>query len=535
MGKLFTAVIEKRFLKLPVRYSAPKVLFEFHVDGECVLFFCARYDPISPDYTYYMDIKPVVGKNVTLMTDIPVEPNPEFSDTRPKYVHEKEKYRPKVHFTAPDGWINDPNGLFYSEGKYHLMYQHAPNGIDHTDCFWGHAYTENLVDFTHVDTALYTDHLGANASGCAVVDEYNLLGLNTYEHKAAALIYTAAGKCEAQYMAVSTDGGMSFTKRTDKPVIPHLVGSNRDPKIIYHKPTGKYIAALYLDGNDFGIFSSTNLTEWKQMFTLNIPGGKECPNFFPLTAPDGSEKWVFFDVWDHYYIGEFDGETFNYDKNEVGEINYGWLRPGKSVANAAQCWTDVPDGRVLRITWIKTRMPKPECFIYSMTVVQEVTLRYIGGKLKMCVNPAKEVEQLRIASKSGRIASGEVIPLDFVANDITLRCGENARGSGTITAHGALFTLDFDKRTVTWEWNKNGEQATSVAPLTAVNGMYEFRIITDTTCAELYTAGGTVNLCALGHFADAEPSLSVCGDNAFDYEVHTLRPSMVTDRRSGII
>lgn len=531
-------LIDKPFMKLPVRHSVDEIDFAFFESGKFVFNLKAKYDPEAPDFTYFAELPPyLVGKELEIRTSKAVDVLPELCEKRPRYVHESEKYRPKLHFTAPAGWLNDPNGLCTYNGEHHLFYQYAPHGINHSICSWGHAVTQNFIDYEHRDIAIFPDETGATISGSGIVDENNVLGLNTPEHKAIVLFFTAAGrKCE-QYIAVSTDGGKSFQKKKDAPVIPHIVGDNRDPKVIYHKESGNYVMVLFLhgnptDGGNFGIFVSRDLLNWRRTQTLFIPREQECPNMFPLKAPDGSEKWVFHGVFDRYCIGSFDGEIFTAE-TDFDDLHYAWLSKDKSVVNAAQSWTNLKDGRNVRVVWAKTRLEKPECFIHLMTVAHELTLREIGGKLKLCANPVREIEGLHIRAKSG-MGSNLKLPLDCVTNDIVLRFDQSAEGISEVTAHGAKIIIDFDAGKLLWTWKEGTPDAyTSEAPITAIGGFYEFRIITDTTCAEIFASGGSVNMCIIGQFADCVPELAISGDVMCEYTVHTLRSAIITDGRTG--
>jgi len=276
-------LIDKPFMRLPVRHSADEIDFAFFEDGKFLFNLKAKYDTEAPDYIYYAELPPyLAGRELDVRTSKPVPALPELCDKRPRYVHEAEKYRPKLHFTAPAGWLNDPNGLCTLDGEYHLFYQYAPHGINHSICSWGHAVTRNFIDYEHRDIAIFPDETGATISGSAIVDEDNALGLNTSEHKAIVLFFTAAGrKCE-QYIAVSTDGGKTFIKKKDAPVIPHIVGENRDPKVIFCPELNEYVMALYLEDRQYALLKSENLTEWSVIQKISIPGDNECPDFYPL-------------------------------------------------------------------------------------------------------------------------------------------------------------------------------------------------------------------------------------------------------------
>ena len=270
----------------------------------------------------------------------------------------QETYRPQFHFTAQEGWLNDPNGLVYFDGEYHLFYQFDTDlaGRDSSK-IWGHAVSTDLVHWHQLGNALEPDALGPIWSGSAVVDWDNTAGLGSPGKPAMIAFYTAAGgrssasqgRSFTQCLAYSVDRGRTWTKYAQNPVLPHVAGENRDPKVVWYAPTRHWVMALYLDRDQFGLFSSPDLKTWTQTQTLTLPGSGECPDFFSIPVAGTKEhRWVFMSANDHYLVGAFDGKTFAPEtpllRGDAGASFY-----------AAQTFSDIParDGRRVQIAWMR--------------------------------------------------------------------------------------------------------------------------------------------------------------------------------------
>src|SRR5207249_4140580 len=245
-----------------------------------------------------------------IMTD---ENPTEEIKTAPLYA---ETYRPQFHFTAQQNWHNDPNGLVYYKGEYHLFFQHNPFGINWGNMTWGHAISRDLVHWEQIANAIEPDRLGTIFSGSAVVDWKNTAGFQTGKEKPLEAIYTAAGDTSpeskvqpyTQCIAYSNDRGRTWTKYAGNPVLKHIVGGNRDPKVVWHEATHRWILALYLDGDKFAFFSSPDLKNWAHLHDINVPGCGECPDFFeiPVEGNKTERKWVWTAANGHYLVGTFD-------------------------------------------------------------------------------------------------------------------------------------------------------------------------------------------------------------------------------------
>jgi levanase len=241
-----------------------------------------------------------------------------------------ETYRPQFHFTPERNWMNDPNGLVYYEGEYHLFYQYNPNGNSWADISWGHAVSTDLVHWKQLPLALSYDDNEMVFSGSAVVDGDNTTGFGTKKNPPMVAIYTSAyknGGKQAQSLAYSTDRGRTWTKYQGNPVID--IGSKdfRDPKVQWYEPTKSWLMTVSLSAeHKVQFYSSKNLKDWKLQSEFGPAGATggvwECPDLFPL-AVDGDPKktkWVLVVNINpggiaggsaaQYFVGDFDGKRF---------------------------------------------------------------------------------------------------------------------------------------------------------------------------------------------------------------------------------
>ena len=207
-----------------------------------------------------------------------------------------ELHRPQFHFTAKQNWLNDPNGLVYCDGVWHLFFQHNPNAPIWGDMTWGHAVSRDLLHWEQLEHALHPDAMGTMFSGSAVVDHDDTAGFG-----AGTLLafYTAAGAAVkparpfTQCLAYSLDKGRHWTKFVDNPVVDWIEGDNRDPKVIWHSASQQWIMALYLADDRYALLASKNARQWQKIQELALPGDTECPDMFSLCDESGAERWIF--------------------------------------------------------------------------------------------------------------------------------------------------------------------------------------------------------------------------------------------------
>ncbi len=329
----------------------------------------------------------------------------------------REPLRGQFHVSSQRGWTNDPNGLVFFNGEYHLFYQHNPHGCEWGDMHWGHATSRDLVHWQQHDEALSPDDVGPIFSGSAVVDWNDTSGLGKAGQPPLVLIYTAAGPRGGESIASSTDGRI-FTKYALNPVIRKFVAGDRDPKVFWHKPTRKWVMVLYggpqspggertTDGmpaeqHTLYFFTSPNLRDWT--LVSSIQGGigddhyhYDCPDLFvlPVDGDAARKKWVLMAADSEYAVGVFDGTTFKAEHSRIrGNFGRGFYAP--------QTFCDAPDGRRIQIGWFKTVTPGMP-FNQSMSIPHELKLIATADGPRIIRAPVKEMELLR--AKSHRLGA----------------------------------------------------------------------------------------------------------------------------------
>ncbi len=393
--------IEKPYLNFPVRNGAPMRHVSVLVDGRTERAFDLELADRRPDWWAFMDATPFLHQRITVRVNkLPedstglssIDQSDEIKDSRDLY---HERLRPQFHFTSRRGWNNDPNGLVFFKGEYHLFYQHNPYGWNWGNMHWGHAVSKDLVHWRELPEALYPDAHGTMYSGSAVVDWNNTAGFQKGEDPALVAMFTAAGRPFTQDLAFSNDRGRTWRKYPNNPVLGHLVAENRDPKVVWYAPGKKWVMSLYLDHHDFAIFESRDLKHWQKLQTFTLAGDAECPNFFemPLDGDAHDPRWVFYGASGVYVVGKFDGRQFT-PETQPRRLQNGncWY--------ASQVYSDIPaaDGRCILIPW--GRLPNGEIFRgmpfnQMMGLPVELTLRSSASGAMLQVHPVRELATLR--------------------------------------------------------------------------------------------------------------------------------------------
>jgi fructan beta-fructosidase len=336
-----------------------------------------------------------------------------------------DRFRPGFHFSPPSHWMNDPNGLVYYEGEYHLFYQHHPYGNTWGPMHWGHAVSQDMVHWRHEPIALFPDEHGAIFSGCCVVDWNNSSGLFEGSHGLVA-IFTHADTCpktgrprQRQSLAYSSDKGRTWHKYEGNPVLTESdLIDFRDPKVFWHSQSERWVMAV-VAGDHVRFYGSKNLLEWSLTGEFGHGEGShdgvwECPDLFELPIDgSGRSKWVLIiSIGDHpdypegsrtqYFIGEFDGNTFIND-NPADHIQ--WLDYGRD-NYAGVTWSDIPDadGRRVIIGWMSNWKYANETptgdWRGAMTLPRVLSLTSRDEGILLTQKPVREMEQLRKESKS---------------------------------------------------------------------------------------------------------------------------------------
>jgi sucrose-6-phosphate hydrolase SacC (GH32 family) len=394
---------EKKYLNLPVKNGATRRWVSLLVDGKIERDFEIELAEGAPDWWAFIDLGPFQGRMIAVRVDGLAEDAAALKAIGQSNTIKggeslyREPLRPQFHFTARRGWNNDPNGLVYHEGEYHLFFQHNPYGWNWGNMHWGHAVSPDLVHWRELDEAVIPDEHGTAFSGSAVVDAADTAGFARGKERALVCIYTAAGGSSrqstgapfTQCIAYSTDRGRTWTKYGRNPVLPHIAASNRDPKVIWYAPGKKWVMALYLDGNDYALFDSPDLKSWRRICDVKLPDDNECPELFeiPVAGRAGETRWVFYGGKGLYLIGRFDGMEFVPDSGPH-PLNSG------NCFYASQTFNGVPDGRRILMPWGQVNMPGMP-FNQMMGIPVELTLRAMEDGLRLFAMPVRELEALR--------------------------------------------------------------------------------------------------------------------------------------------
>ena len=328
-----------------------------------------------------------------------------------------EPNRPLIHFTPPMNWMNDPNGLVYYDGEYHLFYQHNPYGKDWGHMSWGHAVSADLLRWKHLPIAIMEEpRLGYTIfSGSAVVDWHDTSGFGRGGRPPMVAVYTADHQPNAAlediHIASSLDRGRTFAKYPHNPVLDAHNPKFGDPKVFWHAPTGRWILAA-IHGVDQGwvdFYGSPDLKSWEWLSQFRAPdaapGIWECPDLFPVPAepevPGAPDRWVLKvnsvtpdrgPVITRYFVGEFDGRRFDADPTAAQQVN-----PDVDHIYAEATYNDIPasDGRRILIGWVRQTSRDDRAWTGMQSIPRELSLRRIDGALRLCQAPIAELAGLR--------------------------------------------------------------------------------------------------------------------------------------------
>jgi len=472
-------------------------------------------------------------------------------------------YRPALHYTAQDTWLNDPNGLIFHEGVYHLYYQNNPLGNVWGNMSWGHATSTDLLTWTEHPVAIACDENEDIFSGSIVYDRHNTSGFGAGSVAPLVAIYTSAFKpgsahegIQAQSLAYSLDGGYTWTKHKGNPVLNRGSAEFRDPKVFrYDGDAGSYWVMVAVEATDFQVvlYKSEDLKDWELLSTFgpaNATGGVwECPDLFPLPVDGDPEnlKWVLTVNLNpggpnngsagQYFIGHFDGTTFasastvtqgTQDPDRLAE--YLWLDWGRDYY-AAVSFSDAPDNRRLMIGWMNNweyanHIPTTP-WRSPMSLAREISLQTRDGKLCLVQQPAGDwaaVAGQETFSLSGatihegvQVLAGAAGPVQRIDVSFTPGSAEEfglvLRGDG---ANGTRVGIRPDEGTLLMDRRESGRTdfhasfaSIDTAPVPAKQGIYDLTIFVDRCSAEVFAQGGQVTMTELIFPAESSTDLSL--------------------------
>lgn len=562
-----------KYLVMPVQDNIDDAKVDILVDGKLDKTIYVRLAKSKLDYSVPFDLSQYKGHDVALnivtsqgrssvreAKEDACWKNFSVSDTFD--TTNREKFRPAFHHAPLYGWMNDPNGMFYKDGRWHLYYQYNPYGSKWQNMTWGHSSSSDLVNWEHHPIAIEPDGLGSIFSGSCVVDKEGTAG---FGKDAVVALYTSAATSQMQSMAHSNDNGETFEKYPGNPIIT-LESEARDPNMFWNEKTGEWNLSLaHALDHEMLFFTSPDLKNW----TLQSAFGKglgaqdgvwECPDLFklPVSGTD-TEKWMlicninpggpFGGSATQYFIGDFDGKTFTPDLDKDGKVPTKWMDYGKD-HYATVSFSDTPDNRRTVIGWMSnwqyaTEVPTMQ-FRSANTLPREVGLfKASDGQIYASSAPSPEVDALRdgVFKKASKIGVGKnaksfAIPglseIDFEIDP------KKAQKVTVVLSNGqgekVELTYDVDAKTVSFDRRESGVTdfsqdfpAVTTTPTFSDNGKISLRLFIDRSSIELFGDNGRfvmTNLVFPGSPYD-KISFSTAGGNADirNLTVYNLKPT----------
>jgi sucrose-6-phosphate hydrolase SacC (GH32 family) len=513
--KSLELLLQKKYLNFPVKNGAQKRLIHLIIDNKVVREFEIELAHDDPDFWVFLDISDFAGKKASLRTDKYEPAKGKGFDSiyqADTYIGQenvyKEKLRPQFHFTSKRGWNNDSNGMVYYGGEYHLFYQHNPYGWNWGNMTWGHAVSMNMIHWTELGDAIHPDRLGTIFSGSAIVDVNNTAGFQTGDEKVIVCIYTSAGGTNpmskgqpfTQSIAYSNDSGRTWKVYEGNPVLGHINGGNRDPKVIWHEPMNQWVMVLYLDDNTMGFLTSKNLKSWE--LKSKIKCFHECPELFelPIDGNKDNKKWILYGGSGNYLIGAFDGRQFT---PEAGPIPF----QHGNCFYASQTFSNIPveDDRRIQIAWGRVDMPGMP-FNQMMLFPVTLTLQTTEEGLRMFAVPVREIGRLHKSSKrwmnepikpGDNLLKGLSDELVHIRADLQLH---EAAEIGFVIRDIAV-TYNVEKQELSCQGNK--------ASLKPVNGKIQLELLVDRTSIEIFGNCGRVYMPVGMILADNSKTLEI--------------------------
>ena len=529
---------DSKYLLLPVQESNDDARINVLVDGRLDKVINVKLAKSKVDYYVPFDLSSYKGHELAMnivttqgrstvreAKDDACWKNLTLSDTFD--TTNREKYRPVYHHTPLYGWMNDPNGMFYKDGVWHLYFQHNPYGSKWQNLSWGHSSSKDLINWTPEPEALEPNGLGMVFSGSCALDTNNTAG---YGKDAVLGLYTAADVSQTQSLVWSKDNGKTFEFYPANPIIT-LESEARDPNMFWDEKAGQWVLLLaHALEHEMLVFTSPDMKEWTLQSSfgkgIGAQGGVwECPDLFKLKV-DGTdeEKWVlicnlnpggpFGGSATQYFVGDFDGKTFKADTDSEGKIPTKWMDYGKD-HYATVSWSDAPDNRRTVIGWMSNWQYAAEVptmqYRSANTLPRDLSLfRAPDGNIYLSSAPSPELLALRdklsvnvkkanIRKKAVRYSLPEAnsgvceILLDVDARkseQINFIIANNDGEKVVMEYDVADHTLSFDRRE---SGNVDFSQdfpAVTVSPTFEDNGKISLRIFIDRSSIEVFGNNG---------------------------------------------
>jgi fructan beta-fructosidase len=421
--------------------------------------------------------------------------------------------RPALRFSPERNWMNDPNGLIYYKGKYHLFFQHNPFANHWGHMSWGHAVSEDLIAWTELPVAISDDTDHAIFSGSAVVDYFNTSGFGSLESPPMVAIYTAHkhdNSHQSQHLAFSLDEGLTWIKYEGNPVLDLQLDHFRDPKVSWDRTTESWLMSVVLPKQrKVSFYSSDNLKEWRYLSEFGpfgaVDGDWECPDLFPL-AVDGEEskaKWVLLisinpggltgGSGTQYFIGDWNGKEFSAD-----DVKTRWIDHGRD-NYAGVTFNDAPNSRRIFIGWMNNWEYAHNFPTYpwrgATTLPRDLSLVSKEGKLSLAANPVVELEKYL----GENLSAGNGAELLEIRTSISTTEGLSIKIR--VSGHnGNFFEFGYDAKTRSLfvdrsnAWNEIPSSHIHYVPVTGDEKILDMCAIVDRASVEVFAGGGSYTL-----------------------------------------
>lgn len=442
-----------------------------------------------------------------------------FSDTFD--TTNREKFRPAYHHTPQYGWMNDPNGMFYKDGEWHLYYQYNPYGSLWENMTWGHSVSKDLIHWEALPLAIEADALGTIFSGSCVVDKDNTAG---FGKNAVIAFYTSAGEAQTQSMAYSTDGGRTFIKYEKNPVVTFNAPDFRDPKVFWYDGTNRWIMMLAV-GQEMQIWSSANLKDWQKESSFgseygNHGGVWECPDLLKI-----EDKWVlicninpggpFGGSATQYFVGDFDGHKFTCES--MPKVTK-WLDYGKD-HYATVSFSNAPDGRTVVLAWMSNwqyanQVPTRQ-FRSANSIARDLGLFKDGEETYVSVIPSKETLAMRGKKIKNPTDACEIVVDVKGSMELIL---SNTKGEQVVMKY------DAQKQTFAMNRKQSGvisfSEAFPIETTAPTHGaLKQLRLFIDHSSIEAFASDGKMAMTNLVFPNEPYNALKVKGGKATIYEI----------------
>ena len=532
--------VKNHYLLLPVQEREDNATIKVLANNQQVQKFNVRLAVDKVDYYVPLDISRFGSDEVLL--DIFFHGDRRFTGAMKDFLcwremkqsdvfdtSNREKFRPAYHHTPVYGWMNDPNGMFYKDGVYHLYYQYNPYGSMWENMTWGHSTSKDLIHWEAQPIAIEPDALGDIFSGSCVVDKKN---------NRVVAFYTSAGeRSQIQSMAISTDNGQTFQKYKGNPVLVSKEPDFRDPKCFWNPEIQKWNLILAV-GQEMRIYTSSNLTDWtyESSFGLSVDkttgevtelgchdGVWECPDLVKLQVRGtDKQKWMlicninpggpFGGSATQYFIGEFDGHKFTCDHQDTR-----WMDYGKD-HYATVTFDNAPDGRKIALAWMSNwqyaNQAPTKQFRSANSVPRDLDLFEYKGETYCGVTPSRELNTIRGKATNKLSQTCEIVVDVKESTEIVL---SNTLGEQVVMTYDAAnktFAMD---RTRSYASFSEAFPVKTVAP--TYGQIKQLRIFIDRCSIEAFDAEGKMAMTNLVFPNEPYNNIKVKGGKATIYEI----------------